>query len=386
MTKIQDKLFLGTWVEAKNLPWLRQSKISHILSAAPEVGFIKDSGIKYKILPILDVENFDAYPYFDISANYIKETLEDSEECTGLLVHDFKGESRGAAMIAAYIMKYQGLNFPMSYRAIMTKRNEARIEKWYTALCHRFCDECTQQKNLIGKLKLAEEETRKKEAFLAPVNPVEKRESLVIQEVGTAQNTKGFDERKSSYTSNKKSQDLKGAVSPPRISMSLVDQAALANQILQDADKNLKTDENLYVPDPEQSMTPNMTSSKFLLKRSNNKIAGKYFPQHCSENQLLASKWGIYNQKDKRECVYHVNGHRERSPQYKSNVSSTRVDYNPPHTEGNEIIQERHNSQEPVRGNIRSLKHATGLFGSESAKHIRFNKMDHSPYQDVGVG
>lgn len=61
MSKILEGLYLGFWETTKEKEWLKEKKISHIISAAPAVGkyFPPDLLIKYKQIPILDTECFD---------------------------------------------------------------------------------------------------------------------------------------------------------------------------------------------------------------------------------------------------------------------------------------------------------------------------------------
>ena len=51
MTQIFQKLFIGTWVEARSRAFLKKNRISHILITAPEVEKYYDGKYNYKVIP-----------------------------------------------------------------------------------------------------------------------------------------------------------------------------------------------------------------------------------------------------------------------------------------------------------------------------------------------
>ena len=90
MSRVHGKLFLGTYVEACDKKWLKENRITHILITATEISPAFENGRKYnyKKFPMMMVETFDPFPYFDEAADYIRDCQE-NKKCKGLLVHDY---------------------------------------------------------------------------------------------------------------------------------------------------------------------------------------------------------------------------------------------------------------------------------------------------------
>lgn len=161
MSKISNKLYVGTWVEARSRHFLKKHKISHVLVAAPEVDqFYKEKYI-YKSMPLLLVDNFEILPWLEPAAEFCNNAI---EEGTGLLIHDFKGDSRAVACVCAYIMRYFGFNFPETFKRISKKRPEVRINKFYASAC-RLYEEQLRNRGLqktvgnISKMNIHDDDT-----------------------------------------------------------------------------------------------------------------------------------------------------------------------------------------------------------------------------------
>lgn len=90
MSRVHGKIFLGTYVEASDKTFLKTNRITHILICATEIQafFENNKKYNYKKFPMIVVDNFNPFPYFDEAADYIKDCQE-NKKCKGLLVHDY---------------------------------------------------------------------------------------------------------------------------------------------------------------------------------------------------------------------------------------------------------------------------------------------------------
>lgn len=112
--KICDGLYIGSMGAASNLDGLKQNNITHVLNVAMEVPnyFENSSDINIKYAH----ENLIDTPDSDISQNGLLEKcigfITNAIESGGcVLVHCQAGMSRSGAMVVAYLMKSQKLNY-----------------------------------------------------------------------------------------------------------------------------------------------------------------------------------------------------------------------------------------------------------------------------------
>lgn len=145
MAKVQNKLYIGTWVEARSRHFLNRHEISHILVTAPEVGVAFEGSYKYKILPLLDLESFNIGPWQDPAADYIKSAL---EEGTGLLIHDFKNDSRSAICMLAYVIKHLGWNLNEGFKRVQERKPDIKVCKSFNTQLQFFEDELRRARDL----------------------------------------------------------------------------------------------------------------------------------------------------------------------------------------------------------------------------------------------
>jgi hypothetical protein len=130
MSKIHEKVHLGTYEHGENRKWLKENQITHILVASAENICCLPKKYKYKKYDMFLVNTFDPTPFFDEGADYLKE-CQDNEKCKGVLVHDYLGDSRALSLVLSYIMKYLGYGFDHAFREVMEKRHQVRISPYY---------------------------------------------------------------------------------------------------------------------------------------------------------------------------------------------------------------------------------------------------------------
>jgi hypothetical protein len=130
MSKIHEKVHLGTHEHAEDRKWLKENKITHILVASTENICCLPKKYNYKKYDMFLVNTFDPTPFFDEGADYLKE-CQDNEKCKGVLVHDYLGDSRALSLVLSYIMKYLGYGFDHAFREVMERRHQVRISPFY---------------------------------------------------------------------------------------------------------------------------------------------------------------------------------------------------------------------------------------------------------------
>ena len=157
MSNITDKIFQGTWLEARSRVYQKTNDITHIQITSPEVEPYFKNAYCYKTVPLCDLDTFDIGPFLDIAADFIKKG---QEEGSGLLIHDFRNDSRSTVCLIAYMIKYQGFRFGAAFRYILARKPETKIRKkfgqvlkdWESVLEQRAYDERKKNGNTTDQV------------------------------------------------------------------------------------------------------------------------------------------------------------------------------------------------------------------------------------------
>jgi atypical dual specificity phosphatase len=120
MSQIQEKLYLGSIGDAKNLLFLKESKITHIVTVGAELKMFYPSSFKYMYIPAMDSPYYDLKKYFDHIADFIHRAI--SEENGVVLVHCFWGISRSSSSVIAYLVKHQKMTPDKARQLVKAKR------------------------------------------------------------------------------------------------------------------------------------------------------------------------------------------------------------------------------------------------------------------------
>ncbi|XP_012270303.1 dual specificity protein phosphatase MPK-4 [Orussus abietinus] len=120
--EIVQGLFLGNLTAATDVEWLKETKITHILTvdSCPlprKIQVLPDLILKY--IQVTDMPREDLLTYFDDSYQFIQNALESGGR---ILVHCYFGVSRSATIVIAYIMKKQGISYYSAFETVKTKR------------------------------------------------------------------------------------------------------------------------------------------------------------------------------------------------------------------------------------------------------------------------
>ena len=103
INQILPRLYLGDDFIARNLNFLREKKITHILNLTINIPNKFEPEIVYLKLTIFDYESQNISQFFDEAIEFISEALKN--EKNSVLVHCNAGVSRSTSFVIAYLMK-----------------------------------------------------------------------------------------------------------------------------------------------------------------------------------------------------------------------------------------------------------------------------------------
>ena len=117
--EIQDGLFLGNLGAAESSAWRTANGISHILSVLPHQLSPVPSNIKRLQLRVRDSHASLIAGLFGESIQFIDEALKSGGR---VLVHCWKGVSRSATIVIAYVMRSQRLQYEAALALVQARR------------------------------------------------------------------------------------------------------------------------------------------------------------------------------------------------------------------------------------------------------------------------
>ncbi|XP_015596741.1 dual specificity protein phosphatase MPK-4 [Cephus cinctus] len=120
--EIEPGLFLGNLTAATDFEWLKEAKITHILTvdSCPlprKVQVLPDIVLKY--IQVTDLPREDLLTYLEDSYQFIQHALESGGK---ILVHCYFGVSRSATLVIAYIMKKYSIGYTEAFELVKKKR------------------------------------------------------------------------------------------------------------------------------------------------------------------------------------------------------------------------------------------------------------------------
>ena len=117
INKINDKIYLGGIDGAREIKYLKQEGITHILSLAGKIfsiNYEKGTFIT-KIIEIMDFTNENIFKYF-------KECIQFIENSKKIYIHCMAGVSRSASIVIAYLMYKEHKKYFQIYSEVKKKR------------------------------------------------------------------------------------------------------------------------------------------------------------------------------------------------------------------------------------------------------------------------
>ncbi|CAG5096991.1 Similar to MKP-4: Dual specificity protein phosphatase MPK-4 (Drosophila melanogaster) [Cotesia congregata] len=120
--EIEPNLYLGNLTAAKDIKWLKDTKISHILTvdSCPLPRQVEQlPNINLKFIQITDMPRENILTFFEDTYQFIDNALQNDKK---VLVHCYFGVSRSATLVIAYIMKKHKLTYEDAYKLVKSKR------------------------------------------------------------------------------------------------------------------------------------------------------------------------------------------------------------------------------------------------------------------------
>ena len=120
ITEIINKIYIGSYSNAKDEKELESNNIKYILNCASECNNIFEDKIKYLKLEIKDQNDFPIQDFFEKGAQFIHESLLCNDG--NILIHCMQGKSRSTTILMAYLIKYKNEDTNSAYKIIKSKR------------------------------------------------------------------------------------------------------------------------------------------------------------------------------------------------------------------------------------------------------------------------
>lgn len=122
MSAITDRLYLGSYEQARSFQWLKSKGVTHILNCSREIPAVYPDSFVYLNLNLDDVPEQDITDALVCSHMFIKWSL--NKKDTVVFVHCMMGISRSSTMVIHYLMK-SGMftNYEDAYRYVRGKRD-----------------------------------------------------------------------------------------------------------------------------------------------------------------------------------------------------------------------------------------------------------------------
>ena len=119
MNEIRPKLWLGTLQAASDLHGLHQLGVSRVLSIGEDPCYPAGAMEHHLLLHAEDRPDEDIARHFEPASAFLADALAAGE---GVLVHCMAGQSRSATIVAAHLIRSEGLNAPQALAEVTARR------------------------------------------------------------------------------------------------------------------------------------------------------------------------------------------------------------------------------------------------------------------------
>ena len=116
---VLNRLYIGSLRVARDEELLKSIGVSHVLTVCPNKPN-RFEGIEYKIVSVRDSPEHRIDAHFDECFKFIRTALAQGGT---VYVHCFKGVSRSASIVLAYLMKYQRMRFQRALEFLKERRS-----------------------------------------------------------------------------------------------------------------------------------------------------------------------------------------------------------------------------------------------------------------------
>lgn len=129
--EIVPNLFLGNYLVANDLEYLKVLGITHIINCSVEHPNYFSNNFNYLYLPLHDDTSENIFIYFNKSFEFIRDCHKKNGK---VLVHCHAGVSRSSTIVIAYLMKkykkpfYKTLKYIQSIRGVVNPNEGFRLQ------------------------------------------------------------------------------------------------------------------------------------------------------------------------------------------------------------------------------------------------------------------
>lgn len=144
---IRPRLYIGSMADASYWPMVQQLGLTHILNVAVEAQQVdppyKSEGIKYMMLPLQDSPDQcqilmrQRFRTLRSATQFINSVLKGRQPGT-IMVHCVQGLSRSAAVVAAYLMEYLGVNMERAVSELQDKHRGCLAALHWQDMLYKF--------------------------------------------------------------------------------------------------------------------------------------------------------------------------------------------------------------------------------------------------------
>jgi atypical dual specificity phosphatase len=119
-TEIIPRLYIGDLCQVENKDVLQALGITHVLSAMGGTVRLPDLPMKHYKISLMDAPFTELAEHLPASTSFLREALRD--ENARVLVHCFRGVSRSASVVAAFLIAEYGWSTARAVHHVKSKR------------------------------------------------------------------------------------------------------------------------------------------------------------------------------------------------------------------------------------------------------------------------
>jgi len=129
MTEVYPRVFIGTIFNARNIDFLEEKKITHIINCAHEVNNFYEKTHSYCRLEMRDTQIDNLEQVLELAHNELTEILKDPQNI--VLIHCAMGISRSATVLIYFLMKTKKWNYKKTLEFVKRAYSSAQPNDYF---------------------------------------------------------------------------------------------------------------------------------------------------------------------------------------------------------------------------------------------------------------